>query len=577
MKKQKDKEKKTGASERKDTTGDDIAEAADKTVTSSAEVSTDASAKTESTGFEVDGVHGDKDETIETGTTDVERDTSLATPKTRQPSSSLQSKLRSSSFRSSSVSQGSQSPATNGVQPTELPPLSPGGDSVNSIYRKQAARLDELEKENRRLAKEAQDHEKNRKHAEEELEELRDGSGKIAEAKSKAAKVDAQNDEISKLKAEVTAQERQISQLQSQTSKRHQSSPSQAHVSLSQSALQTQLDSKQSTIESMEMEISSLRSQLEKSSQSTGSHTEQVSALEAKLDRAERAAGTAQRELLDVRSNLERASEKAVKDGSEKTSSDTKLRALNHELEDSKQSAAEALKRIETLDKKLAALTSVHKDADTRRQASDRQREVIEKESGDMRRRLATLENENLRLREERERARKREVTGVDDDGVDELEEEERHQLEAKIRGMESEIYDLRKGVWHEKRREFGGNGNEGPASPGSKFDDVDLTGGPPKFRRQSVAGQGSSFTTVLASGINAFTGGSLRDPDDEFDGANDDFDESAFRQAQEEEAQRRLERVKEIKRGLKDWEGWRMDVVDVRVGGGGAGEIFDV
>ncbi|KAL9605805.1 MAG: hypothetical protein Q9204_009483, partial [Flavoplaca sp. TL-2023a] len=56
-----------------------------------------------------------------------------------------------------------------------------------------------------------------------------------------------------------------------------------------------------------------------------------------------------------------------------------------------------------------------------------------------------------------------------------------------------------------------------------------------------------------------------------------DGFDEEAFRQAQEEEGRKRLERVREVKRGLKEWEGWRMDIVDVRVGGGGAWEIFDV
>ncbi len=126
-----------------------------------------------------------------------------------------------------------------------------------------------------------------------------------------------------------------------------------------------------------------------------------------------------------------------------------------------------------------------------------------------------------------------------------------------------------------------GGDEPLGPISPGSKFDDVDLSGGPSYFgdpkRRQSRSG-GGGFTNVLSSGFNAFTGGGQRErsgsllSDDE-----DGFDEEAFRQAQEEEGRKRLERVREVKRGLKEWEGWRMDIVDVRVGGGGAGEIFDV
>ena len=118
-------------------------------------------------------------------------------PHNRQPSLSLQSKLRSSSFRRTSISQGPLSP--NGTKSPELPVLSPDGDSVNSIYRKQAARLDELEKENRRLAKDLQDAEKRWRHAEEELEDLREGSGEVAELKSRAQKADSQMEEYQKL------------------------------------------------------------------------------------------------------------------------------------------------------------------------------------------------------------------------------------------------------------------------------------------------------------------------------------------------------------------------------------------
>ena len=326
------------------------------------------------------------------------------------------------------------------------------------------------------------------------------------------------------------------------------------------------------------MEISNLRSQLDKSSLSTTAHSEQVSALEDKLDRAERAAGAAQRELIDAKKNLERASEKAVKEGGERTSAETKIRSLGREAEESKRAAEESIKRIETLEKKLAALTTLHKDAEGRRQTGEREREKLDKDAGDLRRQLASLENDNLKLREERERTRKRDAGGVDDEGVDELEDEERKRLENKVRGLEGEVYDLRRGVWRERRKEFGGTDEDGAMSPGSKFDEIDLTGGSPAYRRQSMAsGRGQSFSNVLSSGLSAFTGGGGRENQELFDGGDDDFDEDAFRQAQEDEAKRRVERVKDIKRGLKDWEGWRMDIVDVRVGGGGAGEIFDV
>jgi len=56
------------------------------------------------------------------------------------------------------------------------------------------------------------------------------------------------------------------------------------------------------------------------------------------------------------------------------------------------------------------------------------------------------------------------------------------------------------------------------------------------------------------------------------------DFDEDAFRKAQEEDARKRIERIKEVKRALKNWEGWRLDLVESRRGGGeGVGEIFEI
>ena len=139
----------------------------------------------------------DKDEAAAEKQPSEEPETPAKPDHKRQPSLSVQSKLRSSSFRRSSVSQGPLSP--NGTKSPELPVLSPGGDSVNSIYRKQAARLDELEKENRRLAKDAQEAEKRWRHTEEELEELREASGEVAELKSRAQKADAQIEEFNKL------------------------------------------------------------------------------------------------------------------------------------------------------------------------------------------------------------------------------------------------------------------------------------------------------------------------------------------------------------------------------------------
>ena len=518
----------------------------------------------------------------------------------RQPSLSIQSKMRSSSFRRSSVSQTPLSPSASATRAPSLPPLSPEGD-VTEIYRKQASRLDELEKENKRLAKEARESENRWRKTEEELEELREANSDIVQLRFRAEKADAKSEEIEKMvchmfcililcintysyqKAEITSLHRQNSQLQSQSSRgsRHASSPSQAAISSPFSDLHAQVDSKSSTIESMEMEISNLRAQLDKNASSNASHSEQISALEEKLGKAERAAGAAQRELLDVRKNLDRASEKAVKDGSERTSAETKIRSLSREAEESKKNADESIKRVDNLEKKLAALTTLHRESDARRQTGEKQRETLERDMGELRR-FAGLENENLRLKEERERWKKREAGGADDEGIDELEDEERRRLETRVRELEEEAFELRRGVWKDKRKEMDGTETDDIlASPGSRFDEIDLNGGMSPFGKQSTTnGKGPSFSNVLTSGFNAITGGGGgggRGSLELYESDDMGFDEDAFRQAQEDEARQRVERIKEVKRGLKDWEGWQMDIVDSRVGGGGAGEIFDI
>ena len=117
----------------------------------------------------------------------------------RQPSLSLQSKMRSTSFRRTSVSQGPMSSSANGAKSPTFGVSSPDGDTMTDIYRKQAARLDELEKENRRLAKEASEAESRWKNMESELEELREASPEVAELRFRAQKADSLNEEIGKL------------------------------------------------------------------------------------------------------------------------------------------------------------------------------------------------------------------------------------------------------------------------------------------------------------------------------------------------------------------------------------------
>jgi hypothetical protein len=354
----------------------------------------------------------------------------------------------------------------------------------------------------------------------------------------------------------------------------------------------------------MELEISNLRAQVTSQSSSNEAHESQLAALEEKVSNGQAALERSQRELADTKQALTRASEKAVKEGVDKTSTETLIKTLQREIEDLKNEKTEADRKIETLDKKLQAMGNLHKESESRHQARLRESEKIEKETAVMRKKLASIENENLRLREERDRIRKREAGGgADDEALDELEDEERQRLERRIRELEGENFDLRRGVWQEKRQELAGQQypEEGAESAGdagaNAFDDVDLVGGRPDHaRRRSMATQQhSSFSTVLSSGFAAFTGGnrsragssnppatrgSLELLSEE--NLEDEFDEAEFARAQaEEEARKRVEWVRDIKRKLRDWEKWRLDLVDSRAGAEGAGvgmgEIFEV
>ncbi|CEJ56554.1 hypothetical protein PMG11_02757 [Penicillium brasilianum] len=525
----------------------------------------------------------------------------------RQPSLSIQSKMRSSSFRKTSISQGSApSPSALKTSPQPLPPLTGDGDSVHEVFRKQSTKIEELERDNKRLEKELSDATTRWRKTEDQLEDLREASvdgaelrERLKQAEEKVASIEALNEEIASL-------QRQNSQLQSR-SHRNNASASVPGTSKSPPAdLVCQLESKSATIEAMELEISNLRAQVTLQQSSNSAHEAQVTALEEKLSESQAAIEKLQRELNDTKQALTRASEKAVKEGVDKTSTETLIKSLQREVEELKNEKVEGEKKIETLDKKLVALSNLHKESESRHQTRLRESEKAEKETAVLRKKLASIENENLRLREERDRTRKRDAGGTDDEALDELEDEERQRLERRIRELEGENFDLRRGVWQDKRSELAGQQypDEGPESGGdaaaNAFDDVDLVGGRPDHaRRRSMAlqQQHSSLSDVLSSGFAAFTGGnraragSSNPPHPATRGSlellseenlEDEFDEAEFARAQaEEEARKRVEWVREIKRKLRDWQGWRLDLVDSRAGAEGPGlalgQIFEV
>lgn len=96
----------------------------------------------------------------------------------RKPSIAVESRQRSASFYRSAGGPASPTATT------------PGGGVSGDIYREQAQRIDELEKENKRLAMELGQGEDRWKKSEEELEELRESRGDAALAAEKAKDAD---------------------------------------------------------------------------------------------------------------------------------------------------------------------------------------------------------------------------------------------------------------------------------------------------------------------------------------------------------------------------------------------------
>lgn len=497
----------------------------------------------------------------------------------RQPSVSLQSKIRSTSFRD------------NG-------PLSPALVTPSGL-----SRPEELERENKRLAREAEEHEKRWRRVEEELEELREQNAeKSVSGGVGGGGADADQGEIQRLRAEVETLRRRTS-----TTARRGSSTGGDDVE----SLKTELESKDSTIADMQLEISRLRGQLSSQTEGCETHGEQISALQTSLSTTEGKLRHAETELADTKKALSKASEKAVLDGTERTSKDTKIRTLERELEDAIAKRDEVVKKAEQLDKKVEAMNKLHREAEARNASKLAASEASARELPVLRAKIEKLNSENSRLREKHKRVMS---GGGGDEGLDELEDEERQKLERKIRELEAQVFDLQRGVWRDKRIQMQPRGDESGSrtsldpGAGEDFDDVDLSGSGNASRRRSSGNllqshsqpRHSGFTQVLNSGLAAFRASTtspdahqqqqqnrprndslLQEFDDDFGDAG--FDEHAFAHAQrEEEARKMVEHVREVKRGLKAWVGWRLDLVDARTaaGGGGVGgfgEVFDV
>lgn len=426
---------------------------------------------------------------------------------------------------------------------------------VQELYRKQSARIAELEKENKSLQSEHEASAARASQAEEKLESAREASSDIDSLRQKANDAD-------KLKEELESTKRQLSQAQHKAGNRRQSTASPSDHG-------AQLASKTAAIENLELEISKLRNQVEGLQRSDSEKDTATKDLEERVKAADAAAESAKQELEQLRVSISFPSEEKDKpsDGNDPEALQKRISLLEHDVRTANTAADAASARASQLEDKITALTKLHREAVNASQNKDTE--------------LGTL-REKLKRRDAGSHVR-----GGDADEFEvDQDETETGILRQKIRELEAENHEIRSGQWRERRAEL----QPGMEAHDDGYEDVDLHAS--TSHRGSLPRQSSTFQDVLTSGINAFTGrqsgrhgptsprherkmseGLLEDDEGE-------FDEGAWRQAQEEEAKRRVERVKEIKRDLEQWKGWRVDMRGLRMGGlpgREAGGVFEV
>ncbi|KAI7686757.1 hypothetical protein KC353_g20483, partial [Hortaea werneckii] len=440
-------------------------------------------------------------------------------------------------------------------------PLSPGAE-VQDLYKKQAARIEELEKESKSYKQQQEEGASRLAKAEEELEKLREDSSDVAELKTKSKEAET-------LKEELASAQRQLSQAQQQAAKNNR------RQSTTSPDLSAQLANKTSTIESLELELSNLRNQVNGLQTSLSERDASVKDLEGKVQTAETASDAYKQQIEELKTTLAASPQKTEgeegKDEKETNSKETadddqpsketfttRITLLESDLRTATTNLTTAQDRAQSLEQKIETLTKLHREATSAQTGKDA-------ELTDLRQQVQQLSHRRGGGGEER----KGNAQDKDAAGDFELSEDETETgiLQAKVRALEAENFDLRSGVWREKRAALQPGMNDDDYHQSSAYEDVDLNTSPHRGRRESAAlhpsappaRQSSSFQDVLRSGISAFRGdengasggggggpyahGRQQSLDLLEDDDGDSFDPEAFRRAQEEEGKRRIER----------------------------------
>lgn len=297
----------------------------------------------------------------------------------------------------------------------------------------------------------------------------------------------------------------------------------------------------------MEIDLNRLRNELERV-QKTTSQNEQI------LKSKEIAYGGLQEEFTNMQKLLETANSKLSESTTKYLALDSQLQNAQKELETANSEITKNNATIASLEKDYHTLKTALRETETKLQevsrtftAKTREVQDLEDALAEANKRANCLESEkdSFRIKLERTLVENRKLTGSSptaDDEINELEDAERNRLRGRIQVLEEQLEAERK-------------------------------------NHQHLPSQRHPVQTRHTRGMSIISNGSFLSDDMDFG-----KEMMAARQKEEDAAEERrivegerLERVREVKRGLEKWKGWRMDLTLAGGSAHGLGEMFEV
>ncbi|RKF53618.1 putative m protein repeat protein [Erysiphe neolycopersici] len=263
-------------------------------------------------------------------------------------------------------------------------------------------------------------------------------------------------------------------------------------------------------------------------------------------------------------------------EGLEKEDGSNRTQHLNMEGITSTQSVVESSGLFEI---EGSSISKIRTEYHSQLEALKNENSKLEKECVTLRTSLVKVEVENHDLHRELKMLQSRQTLNMEHEGFEQTENESHTKLSKKIKELEEEIFELRRGIQLSSKNIQSHENSPVVTSSGAKFIDVDLGAYSSRRRDSSFSAKGG-LGKLISNGLNAITGTSNGLGEDRTLEEDEllDFDEDAFRLAKEEESKQRIERIKNIKRALKEWEGWRLNLVDSRCNfGDGASPVFEI